>query len=333
MSISAKRLFLKIVLSLLITSASASDGGQFSNMIVFGDSLSDMGNNTWVNATGSPITSFDGEGNKYTWPNYLSKKLFDSKVACSSCEAISPLTNSVIYAYASADSSANYLGADWPNVIPQPVINAACAKPGLFKNDQGNVKNACVPGLLKQIDLYLNDVHSVPKKTTMFFIWSGANDLFYKLPTGESPEKIVKTVAMNVLQAKNKLLDHGVSPKQIYVLNLPDLSLTPYAISHGLKLTQISTLLNTTLASLLTEPSDPSHPGLPSAHIISIFDLLNDVVKNAEKYNLKNVTDSCEEKGGIPLCKGFLFFDMKHPTASIHRAISDYILMILHKGG
>jgi len=313
--------FKAALLSLFI--ANASIAAPFNNLIVFGDSLSDIGNNSWLAAIGAPLTNLDAQANKYTWANYLSQKLFNASPYYSARRNIAPLTDSVVYAYASADSSNDYLAADWPNLTPLPIVNGACTSPGLIKDSLGEVNSSCVPGVLKQVDLYLKDVNYVPSKTTLFIIWAGANDLFYKLQTGEPPEKIVTTAITNLVQAKNQLLSKGVSPEQIYVLDLPDLSLTPFAIKNGLKLTQLCLYFNSVLTSLFTNPSDPTH--IPTTHIISMFNLLNTIVQSPDKYNLTNVTDSCVEKGQVPLCKGFLFYDMKHPTAAIHDAISDYV--------
>ncbi len=299
-----------------------------ANMIIFGDSLSDIGNNTWIEATGTPITSLDKQGNKYIWVNYLSEKLFKQPAYYSAKLEVSPLTHTVSYAFASADTSSDYLNADWPFAKPQPPVNTECLKPGLMKNTQGDMTSACVPGLLKQIDLYLNDVDHKPNSNTLFFIWSGANDLFYKLPTGEPPAQILKTAITHIVLARNTLMDNGVSPQQIYVINLPDLSKTPYAIKYSLKLTEISIAFNTGLMAALTTP-DQQHPGIPSSHIISMYDLLNDIVQNPDKFHLTNVTESCTGNRLYPLCHGYLFYDHKHPTAAMHNVIADYINKML----
>lgn len=295
------------------------------NIIVFGDSLSDIGNNNWIHAVGAPITSLDKQGQKLLWVNYLAKILFNNP-AYSSNKNVSPLNDNVSYAYASADTSNDYLNADWPQETPIPQVNNACLQPGLLKNNQGNVTSACVPGLLKQIDVYLKDINGKPNPSTTFFIWAGANDLFYKLPTGESPKKILVTAINNINTAKNKLIDRGVLPQQIYVINMPDLSKTPYAIKNSLQqeLAAISVGFNMMLMSVLTQNND-TYPGIPSSHIISIYDLLNDIVENPEKFGLKNVTQSCIENMQEPLCDGYLFLDLKHATATMNNAISEYI--------
>ncbi len=317
-------LLVTIILSGFVAMAWASLQSS-GNIIVFGDSLSDMGNNTWIHATGAPITSLDKQGNKNTWVNYLSEKLFKSPTYNSTKLRVSPLTHSVNYAYASADTSADYLNADWPNATPIPKVNTECQNPGLLKNSQGDVTSVCVPGLLKQIDLYLKDVDQKPNSNSVFFIWTGANDLFYKLPAGQSPEQIIATAITHIVQAKNTLIEHGVPAQQIYVLNLPDLAKTPYAIKNSLKqLTEISIAFNQGLMAELTK-SDQTHPGIPSSHIISIFDLLNDIVQNPGKFLVNNVTQSCSENNESPLCNGYLFFDLKHPTAAMHNVIADYI--------
>jgi phospholipase/lecithinase/hemolysin len=74
---------------------------------------------------------------------------------------------------------------------------------------------------------------------------------------------------------------------------------------------------------------DQKHPGIPGSHIISLYDFLNDMVQGPDKFHLKNVTQSCVENKEAPRCSGYLFFDLKHPTAAIHHVIADYIYRIL----
>jgi len=302
-----------------------------SNIIVFGDSLSDIGNNNWIYATGTPITNLDSKGNKFTWVNYLADSLFKQPAWYSDYPNKShqfSYVNNVSYAYAGADTSNDYLNADWPVQTSMPAVNADCSKPGLLKN-LGTVTSACVPGLLKQVDLYLSDVRQKPYATSLFFIWAGGNDLFYKLPTtDETPEQIkqiIGTAVMNIVQAKNTLMDHGVSPQQIYVLNLPDLSSTPFAIKLGLNdLTALTLAFNGSLATAVTA-SDSKHAGLDGSHVISMYDLMNNIVLNPDQYQLTNTTESCVENFQAPLCQEYLFYDLKHPTAQMHKTISDFI--------
>jgi len=314
-----------ILLFLNIAHANSSQG----NLIVFGDSLSDNGNNTWVFATGAPITSLDEEGNRFTWVNYLAKKLFNNSVYPIhevGQDKSRILSNNINYAYASADTSNDFLAADWPDNKSIPTANLACKNPGLLKNSDGKVISSCVPGLLNQVEAYLNDVHHTPNSNTLFFIWAGGNDLFYKLPLGVSPKDIITVAVSNIVNAKNKLIASGISPKNIYVLNLPDLSKSPYAIEHSLQLTELTIAFNTTLQmALTTSVNGSTNAPLQVSHIISIFDLLNEMTAAPTQYNFSNLQESCVKDAEIPLCKGFLFYDGKHPTATAHHYIADYV--------
>ena len=297
-----------------------------NNIVVFGDSLSDVGNNTWIEAIGTPLTSLDDQANRFAWPNYLAKQL-TGKPATSFVNATSPKDRNRVYAYASSDTSKTYLAADWPNATPVPLINPACEAPGLIKNSEGVVQSSCVPGVLKQVELYLSSLKNRnPDPNSVFIFWAGANDLFYKLALKEPPDQIIATAVNNLVLAKNMLIQAKVDPKQIYFLDLPNLALTPYAIKYvpdldGLK--KITMGFNGYLTQRLTDPTDPTH--IDSTHVISMFKLLNDIVGNPKDYNITNWTESCVEKSVTPLCKGFLFYDMKHPSAAIHKVIAETV--------
>ena len=123
-------------------------------------------------------------------------------------------------------------------------------------------------------------------------------------------------------------MDHGVLAQQIYVINLPDLSSTPFAIKQNLNLTALTVAFNTSLAAAVTASSQ-QHAGIDGSHVISMYDLMNNIVQNPDQYQLTNTTQSCVENLQAPLCKGYLFYDLKHPTALMHNAVSDFIGKIL----
>lgn len=343
-----------VLLILCISStALANHPKKYNNIIVFGDSLSDIGNNHWAKAegkVGAPMTNEEKPNNssRPLWINKLMKLLLPKETIYSSTKIsqaqLNPFYNSMSCAWASAETGMHYLN-DAADSAPYPNYNdSACANqgPGLL-----SAQEACVPGVRRQITIYLHTVNH-PDSKTLFIIWAGGNDVFNNLTKAiiakaPLPDSLLATLAikenkktdpynfsypiLNLLKAKNELIKAGVSPSQIYVINLPDLSKIPAAVELSVSNPAILTMLhattiafNSNLAAALTA-GDTAH-ALPASHIFSAQNLFDRVIKNPEKFNLVNVDESCVKNNATPLCEGYLFFNEKHPTVAAGEIIA-----------
>jgi len=306
-----------------------------SNMIIFGDSLSDIGNNSWIHSTGTPISNLDSKGHRHLWIHDVAQQFTKKEIYPSNKKNIDPIKENVSYAFASADSSNHYLAADWPQDMQIPAINEKCTAPGPLRQDKTfDILSTCVPGLQLQINQYSLDLkkqQSVPNPNSLFFIWSGANDILY---AANHPDQLVASAQLaadNIKTAIKKLLSLGVSSTHIYVLDLPDLAKTPFAIKTysdlqaRMAMSKITTFFNTRLQTILTTTLDGQPSLLEPSHLISIHNLLDNVIANPTQYKLSNVTHACLDNHASPVCDGYLFFDLKHPTTQASAIIADYI--------
>lgn len=333
------------------------------NMIFFGDSLSDIGNNTWIKLSGiigTPITNPNDQHNKYIWLNYLVDQKLKKPVYPSRHYNLNSLSDNISYAYASADTSDQYFNTDWPqNDPPLPYINPICTLPGEIKDVAGNITSTCVPGLQKQIDIYLNQVRFKPSLNTVFFIWAGANDLLnyytaymnhsiyqkifierFSLPAKNELDILEQTTVNNINLAKKKLIDAGVRPEMIYILNLPDLSRTPAVRSNNswsLKILYGKKNLEESLSRMtmdfnqkLQVQQDEAQYMIPALHYLPIENWFDDIILNPLKYNLTNISESCVAQKAMPACSGYLFYNEKHPTTYVYKIVADNILTMLY---
>lgn len=271
----------------------------FDNFYFFGDSLSDMGNNT-VTDGGAPVTSPGGS----TWTNDFANNFGGGSSASNN--------GGNDYAYAGAQTSGNN-----PNGTPVTI------------NGQTN------SGVTGQISTYLAGHRADPR--AIYSIWAGANNIeegFYEYVLGQLSDlsAIVLNGTADLDQAVRML--HNAGAKYIMVFNLPDLADTPLieqynssTISNGVS--TISQDFNQVLASKLNaEGFDVIQ--------IDIYSLLNDVVADKAHFGFTNVTNSCVTKdsnGNITsVCSNpnqYLFWDDQHPTAAGHRAIADYAYSVV----
>lgn len=361
-------------------------GYQYSNIIVFGDSLSDAtsldgkfndphGNNFWVKSpgtTGAPISSVNKKRHaRVIWPNYLAEQLsitnnnnafilspenihiYPSSQARR--QKLSALTTNIDYAWASAETGKDYVNdANWSTVTGYPNYNnAACDKhgPGLIA-----AKNSCVPGVIIQISQFLKDTHQKPNPKSLVIIWGGGNDVFNNLakivdknkhgnkyillakmmnaayPFAQVGQATLSNPVKNLKIAVTMLIDAGIPAQNIYVINLPDLADTPAALrmAKGSKvvltsLTMISGVFNSFLrANLVFNYFDSLH-NLPNGHIISANGVLKPIIKNPLAFGFTKTLVSCARQKQLPYCRGYLFFNHKHPTSKTHQLIAKYV--------
>ncbi len=358
--IKLKTFLVLLIFNMVFLNNVFADYAKLKNMIVFGDSLSDIGNNTWIlldGIVGTPITNPNKQNEKYLWFNYLVHEKLNSIPYPSRKPHLNPLSDNISYAYATADTSHDYLNTDWPQIdTPLPSINPDCTKPGPIKDANGQILSTCVPGLLLQVDSYLTAVHHKPGAETLFFIWSGANDLLnyytaymkhsllekifierFSLPTKEQLDPIEQLAVDHINAAIDKLIKAGVKPEMIYVLDMPDLSRTPsirankswaLKILYGKKNVENS-LRNMALG--FNQKLQSSKSKLLDSHYIQIGNLLDHLISNPAQYDLNNIDESCIANNQMPACHGFLFYNSKHPTTYVNQIIAETLLPILNK--
>lgn len=333
---------------------------RFENIIVFGDSLSDSspmgysekpaGNNYWTHAqgvkspSGAPITSeiSKQDVNRYTWFNYLIKNYEfhnnNQKLAIKrELGKVDPYVENVSYAVASAETGDNYIddkaSAPWP-VMPE----SKCEK---SLGDYGSY--SCVPGVRKQVRMYLDDVNDQPNENTLFVLWAGGNDFYQNIVkiSGSSKEALSHPIS-NIVIAVQLLLEKGVPAKNIYVFNLPNFSMVPAittlvrnGVSGSFKqwaaLTTISMVSKSYNTWLKSELVLATYGKFSPSNVLLIDDLFLKIYNNKDDFHQKlnithNVAETCTDGEDLPLCKGFLFYNDMHPVTEIHAYLSQVFM-------
>lgn len=320
---------------------------KYENIIVFGDSLSDSrstqlyyGNNNWVVAqgtdiVGAPITSIDLEDQRNTWLNYfinsgyiLQKTLYNRYQ-----ESAYPYRDNVSYAFASAESGLGYIDdlhkSPWPQ--SQHCNNGA----GIYSG------YSCVPNLRQQVRDYLADVKGQINPNTLYIVWVGGNDLYQniaKLIT--SSDLPLSHPILNITRAVNELIDHGVNPSQIMILNLPNFSMVPAIYSlvteniqkpilQKMALQAISLFSQSYNALLQYTLIYASGYKITENQIFHIDQLFLDVYKNPQQQQIIGITHdvntTCLSQNTSGDCKGYIFYNEMHPTTEVHQYLSQQL--------
>ena len=137
-----------------------------------------------------------------------------------------------------------------------------------------------------------------------------------------------------MVNAKNDLIDAGVVPDHIFVVNSSDISKSPGVAKLEKTMPGITELMhnvtvayNANLNQAMT--STGTYYDIPASHIFSAYDTLNDVMNDPAQYGFNNTQDSCVGRGAMPYCDGYVFYDDKHPTVALGKVFAQKINQII----
>ncbi|MCU0534245.1 MAG: SGNH/GDSL hydrolase family protein [Hydrococcus sp. Prado102] len=276
----------------------------FSQLFVFGDSLSDTGNFFDVSSGQFPPASLGYFNRRFSngpiWIDYLAQDL-----------GVSTPTPVLDLANGSPANGINYaLGGATTGTVNS-------IDPRLF-------------GLQQEIGSFSNSLiqnNQTADPNALYIVWAGANDYL----ASETPVTTPDLPVANIAGAVNALA--GVGAKNIMVVNLPDLGITPRA--NGIdplfpvpapppgtpdrlnRLTEAHNALLSTTLSNLSSSLKGQNVNLISLDVNSLLEDVTDPARSP----LINTTDTCLLN---PLCTNpdeFLFWDGLHPTTAGHRLI------------
>ena len=275
----------------------------YSDLYVFGDSLSDVGNVFVATGGTQPAPPYaNGQySNGPVWVQGLATQL-----------GLAPLTPSLLggndFAFGGATTS--YL----------PTASMT------------------VPNLTQQIGLFFSGMGGNPASASaLYSVWIGANDIFGILDSGvDATTAFLRTQGAAQSEADAIALLAGAGAKNFLVPLLPDLGLTPALSSLGPQASAAGSFLassyNTALQSDLAGLAISL--GL-SLSYLDTYSLIDDAVADPHAYGFSNVTAPCflgSTTGGGSSCLApdeYLFWDAVHPTAAAQALITNAALSAL----
>jgi phospholipase/lecithinase/hemolysin len=299
---------LSVVLPLKAKAASLDN--RFTNLYVFGDSLSDTGN--IFGATQGILPPFpyvDGRfSNGDNWIDYLATDLgLSSPTPLVDLLAGTPPTNGVNFAFGGATTGLE------------------------------NTLNDGFLGVQEQIGAF----NSLPAfdPDGLYIVWAGANDYLPNQGTFtpyDTPQQTVTNLASSIAALA------GLGAKNFLVPNLPDLGDTPRVLGTDPRfpfVPGLSPQLNALTRShnqQLSNSLNALRPTLNADVKLIEFDinsLFEDVTSNPSEYGFNNITDPCIFSGNCAFApdqqEEYFFWDDVHPTTRGHQIIANYALQDL----
>jgi len=255
----------------------------FSDIYVFGDSLSDTGNAFAATGGLLPPSPPYFEGRTSNGPLWV--------------ETLAPQLD------LTSDPNLNF------------AVNGATT--GIINNSNNLLPEGAPPlliGLQTQIDEFIAQTPATDPDA-LYVIFAGSNDYL----GGEISD--VQSTVGNLSVAVNKLANIGA--RNFVLPNIPDLGATPLAQNLPPEQQQLLTLLTEGHNSSLAAASAilEQDPNINIINV-DTKTLVDDIITNPGDFGLTNVTDNFLNSG-LDNPDNFLFFDNIHPTASGHKFIGD----------
>jgi phospholipase/lecithinase/hemolysin len=287
--------------ALAVALATTVRAGQYSSLIVFGDSLSDTGNAYLATGGNASDTNLFGKFGEYPTPPYDDGRF----------------SNGEIWVEHLADGlglgAAPFLAGGTNFAVGgSETGNGFSRLPMLLGLD-----GVDLPNLNTQIGLFLAGGGTL-NGSELISVWGGSNDVLIDLALGLAPDPIA--LADSVAGSIQSLILAG--GRNFLVPNLPNFAMLPLA--SGLDAGQKLGLELTALA--FNAELDGKLQGLAASygvqiHELDVYKLFSDAVANPAQFGFTNVTDPAFDPSTGTVAPGvgsYLFWDTLHPTALTH---------------
>jgi outer membrane lipase/esterase len=273
--------------------------GPYTSLVVFGDSLSDNGNNALTIGTqsGQPIT------NTYV-PTF-------------------PYATSGVYSNGPvwASDAALQLGV---TLAPSKLGGTDFAYGGATT---GPAVSGFPFSLLTQANQYLGVTGGVASPNALYVIAGGGNDARAAFATiakcsaclGPTVASTAATFAANIGTIVDQLQAAGA--QHIVVWDTPNLGLAPAVVAAG------GASLGSFLAASMNAALAQRLSGEVGVSTFDIFGLGTAIALDPSAFGFTNTTDACGAVVGAN-CNGYVYWDGIHPTASAHMAIANAFVAI-----
>ena len=291
--LSLRRVILAMPFALALAATVPAEAGPFSSLVVFGDSLSDNGNNfaAGLFAPGQVVT-----GNSYvpsfTYAShvYSNGPVWASDFASKIGVALTPSSSGgTDFAYGGATTGPN------PSAFPF--------------------------SLLTQTSAYLTATGNIASPDALYVVAGGGNNAraaIDAIKNGADAGTTVFATAASFAADIGSIVDflQAAGAKHIVVWDTPNLGTAPAVVAGG------GAALGSFLASSMNSALSLRLTGEAGVSTFDIFGLGTALAANPAAFGFSNATDACGAVANAD-CSQYVYWDGIHPTEAGHAAIAD----------
>lgn len=290
----------------------------YSDLVIFGDSLSDTGN------VGLALQAAGFANASLGYPQPVTNSYIPS--------APYPITGAYFPAvfsngpvWATDFAAALGLSATASLLPGAGGTNYAFAGARVTK---GLAQGQDVPSLIEQYGMYLLGMGPV-KADALYVVAGGGNDardILAALPTSSNAAKTIGDGAISFAMGVDFIVEglQAAGARNILVWDVPNLGITPAvramgdaAIDAGMA---TSFAMSSALNAMLADDPDVMR--------LSVFGLTSMVAANPAAFGFANATDACGGAAAGTDCDTYFFWDGIHPTAQAHRLLADRMIAV-----
>ncbi len=292
-----------LLLITLLASPAVWADESYSNIFIFGDSLSDTGN----------LASIAGD---FPNPPFFNNRMSNGPVAL---EVVASTLN------LKADASLYLLGLSAGSNYA--VVGARAA------GDQAI-------DLSFQVAAFLANYNGSAPADALYVMLIGANDVFEATsnPDRQLANQIIDNGVMAEARQIQTLIDAGA--EQILIINVPDVSITPLmkltaaAIQNPDLIDYANNLTKRYNKKLKSTLEELHHVNDMDIELYNLFKTSLNLLKEAHDLGITNTTDACFSTATLTFNEGcnfganfdrYYFFDEVHPTAKAHQYFGELI--------
>ena len=278
-----------------------SSSNNYSQIFVFGDSLSDTGNSFALTLGAIPPE-----------PPYFSGRFSNGLVAV---EYLSEDLGLTLNPYFDDEKGNNF------------AVGGATTGTGNTSNDDiaPFLPEVTLPGVLEQINAYERSLEDGSvDRDALHIVWAGANDFLDYLAdvVPADPAVLLEAGIDNTVNNVNSLTDLGA--ENIVVPNLPSLGSLPFSREFESEATALTIAYNGGLSLALDDLN--SEYSETEVIEVDLFTTNENIVANPEQFGFGNISDPLLESGLDPSeTTGFFYWDLFHPTTEAQTLFGDAI--------
>ncbi|MBV5346475.1 MAG: autotransporter domain-containing protein [Rhodoferax sp.] len=301
-----------VFVGLMMGALASANAHQFSNIFVFGDSLSDAGVYAPLVGANSRFTTNPGT----VWAENLGTRY--------------GLSVNSAYAATPGGFLLNATGNDF--AVGGARVNAT---PGVLGGLLAPL-GAVLPPVSTQVSGFL--ARGPVDSNALYSVWAGANDVFTQMAVVGAGGSIPGAQSATVTAAKDLVAQitrlQSAGARNLVVINVPDIGATPFGVSGGTAqsalATGLTTAYNATLASGLVDKNLLYFDGVK---------LFSAILADPAAYGFTNTRipacGAASSLGCAPgaAAVGALFADGVHPSSTAHQVISDWVYSTLEASG
>lgn len=296
--VSLRRLLPAVAIAVAALASAPASAGPYDSFVVFGDSLSDNGNDA---AAGLYDPTQVVTGNTYV-PD--------------AAYAPGTFSNGLVW----ASDFAAMLGLP---LMPSLAGGGDFAFGGARTGTPGPGPGGFPYSLLVQANQYLAATGNHASPNGLYVIAGGGNDARDALTAiagGASIPATILSTATSFAANVGSIVDllQAAGAQHIVVWDAPNLGLAPAVAAAGADTVALATGLTASMNVAL----GARLAGEPGVTTFDIFGLDTQIALHPALYGFANVTDACGAVAGAN-CNQYVYWDGIHPTAATHRVIAD----------